>query len=100
MTLRDPVTFPTEDHRSQYPSRESAGIDVDGLSLHIEYVRDLVQRNRCAVTAVSGDLPPELRRSGRGRMRLIRNCRRRFEEITGLKPDYLPDRLLDAIFGS
>ena len=94
MTL---VTFPTEDHRSYYPSVEAICIDVDGMRLDFEYVRDLVQTHRCAIVAVSGHVPPELYRSGRSRLKLIRNCRDRFVEITGLKPDYLGERMQDAI---
>ena len=97
MTRRNVLNFPSEDHRSQYPSRESVRVDIHGARLDIEYVRDLTQVHRCSVVAVSGNIPPALHRSERSRVRLIRNCRERFIEITALKPDYLGERMQDAI---
>ena len=100
MTLRDPVTFATEDHRSHYPSVDMVTIYIDGTYLEFEYVRDLVHSRRCAVVAVSCAIPPGLYRSVRSRTKLIQECRKRFIRITGMKPDYLRDYLLDALSGT
>lgn len=96
MSLREYLTFPTDDHRSQYPTASSVRIQDGDIRLTIEYVRDLVQVHRCSVVSVSGCVPAALIRSDRSRQRVIRTLRCYFIDATGLKPDYLSEAMQDV----